>query len=229
MTMATGAPSLVVVALVAIVSGAVGPRLAGPQDRSGGAAFAYMPPAGFAEGTEDNQKSILGSIVGGQRVWVYPGNVLQPYTPNITLTHSSRGGFVDDADIANLARGMPEVFASSGVTWTEVRHENHLRPDGARVALLEGDCLKGELHYRSVQMAFPDDTGTSIVTASFPTATAARWEPLIEASMNSATGVAFHASPPAAWVYLAWVLAGAIVAFLVLGLVRHNPGAASRA
>ena len=221
--MAYGSSSLIVAALAGILAAGIGPRVFGPQDRAAGAPFVYTPPQGFAPATEDNTKAILGSIAGGQKVWIYPGNLLELYTPNITLTHTTKGGLVDGEEIAKLARGMPEVFAQSGITWREVRHETRLRPDGARVALLEGECVKGALHYRAVQMAFPDDTGTSIVTASFPVETAARWEPLVEATMITASGVAVRVSPPENWLYAAWGGAGAILAFLTAGLVRRKP------
>ena len=225
--MANGSSSLVVAALAAVVAAAIGLRALGPQDRAAGAPFTYTPPEGFTPATEDNTKAILGSIVGGQRVWIYPGNMLDLYTPNITLTHSSKSGLVDDEELAKLARGMPQVFRDAGIIWTEVRHDTRLRPDGARVALILGECTKGALHYRAMQMAFPDDTGTSIVTASFPVDTAARWEPLMEATMATATGVAVRVRPPPNWLYVAWAAGGGLLALLAMGVVRrrHTPSA----
>jgi hypothetical protein len=225
--MASGSSSLVIASLAAIVAAALGPRITGPHDRAAGAPFVYTPPEGFVPASEENTRAILGQIVGGQRAWVHPVSLLDLYTPNITLTHTNHGGLVADDEIAKLAGGMPDMFAQSGVTWKEVRHDARLRGDGTRVALILGDCTKGVLHYRSMQMAFPDDAGTSIVTASFPADAAARWEPLMEASMVTATGVALRVVPPENWMYVAWGLGGGILAFLAMGLTRRGPKAAA--
>ena len=93
------------------------------------------------------------------------------------------------------------------------------------VGVIEGASTKGDLHYRSLQLAFPDDTGTSIVTASFPdhaTANdpraAAEWNAAFEQTIDSAKGVAFRAPPPPGYTYLAWGGAAALITFLAFAL-----------
>lgn len=221
--MAASSSPLIVAALAAIACAALGPRLVGPRGRPAGAPFAYTPPQGFVSATDGNHTPASAGIASGQKAWVYPGSILDAYTPNITETHTSKEGLADEAEIATLVRGMPNVFARSGITWNEVRHETRTRPDGTRTAVIIGDCTKSTLHYRAMQMVFPDDTGTSIVTASFPVEGASRWEPQLDATMASATGVALRVPPPANWLYVAWGLGGGILAFLAAGVASKRP------
>jgi hypothetical protein len=122
----------------------------------------------------------------------------------------------------SLAQGMPAMFLQSQTTWSEVRHEVHKRPDGARVGVIVGDAEKGALHYRMMQIVFPIDKGTAIVTASFPHDDAARWEAPTLASIDDAKGVATRVPPPEGWMYVAWGLGGGVIAYLVLAL-RKKP------
>jgi len=90
------------------------------------------------------------------------------------------------------------------------------------VGLIEGDCDRDldlgalglpvqKFRTRKLQLMFPDDDGTSIVTASYPVDQATRWEPLFEATIGKARGVATRAPAPAPWTYAAWAAAGAIL------------------
>jgi hypothetical protein len=58
---------------------------------------------------------------------------------------------------------------------------------------------------------FPKNTGTAIVTALYPTDEASRWEPMFEATIARARGVATRVPPVAPWLYGAWGSAGSIL------------------
>ena len=115
---------------------------------------------------------------------------------------------------------MPKAFDEC--TWTHRRHETRTRSDGARVGLIEGDCSRSvdlgsfglpsqKVRSRKLQLIFPDDEGTSILTASYPVEEAARWEPLLEATIESTRGVALRAPATAPVTYAGWALAGAVL------------------
>jgi hypothetical protein len=202
------------VLVLAMVVGFVGPRLSSPQDRAAGAPFVYTPPDGFVPARAD-EIALAGPSV--QKVWVFRDEGAR-YTPTVTLMHTEKGGHVEEADLFVLAQGMPQVFQQSGVTWSELRHQTRIRPDGAHVGLIEGESVKGLLKSRVQQIVFPDDKGTSIVTATFPTDDAARWEPQFDASIANATGVATRVSGPPPWLYALWAAGGAILGYLAMAL-----------
>jgi hypothetical protein len=201
-------PNLTAVFVVAAVVGFVGPRLSSPQDRASQTPFVYTPPAGF---------TVEPNVEGALQTWVYRAEGAK-YTPNVTLSHTEKKGAIEETDLRVLVQGMPAVFRETGAQWSEVRHETRVRPDGSHVGLIEGETVRGELRSRVMQLVFPDDKGTSIVTASFPIADAPRWEPEFEASIASATGVATRVGSPPPWMYLAWGAAGAVLAYLVTAL-----------
>jgi hypothetical protein len=207
------------VVLVAVISGFLGPRFTSPQDRAAGAPFDYAPPEGFLPVAASNPADKDG------RAWAFsdPG---ARTTATINVTHTKQRGPIEDADLAALAKGMPAVFKETGVDWTEVRHEARVRSDGAHVGLIEGACERGALKYRVVQLVFPDDAGTSIVTASFSSEDAARWEPQIEATIASTTGVAFRFPPPPGWMFAAWAAVGAFAVAIATALSRRAKTAA---
>ena len=216
------------IALVAgMAAAAIGPHFTSAQDRAAGEPFVYSPPPGFVVSNEEAGRALPGA----QQVWVMPlpsslvAATEPTYRANVSLVHTPKTTHVDASELASLARGMPQMFASTGITWTEVRHFAHTRPDGSRVGVIEGASTKGDLHYRSLQLAFPDDSGTSIVTASFPdhaTANdprdAAEWNAAFEQTIDSAKGVAFRAPPPPGWIYLAWGGAAALITLLAFGV-----------
>jgi hypothetical protein len=63
-------------------------------------------------------------------------------------------------------------------------------------------------------MLFPDDDGTSIVKAYYGTETAVKWEPLLEASIETATGVATRLPSAPPIVYVGWATAGFVLGWL---------------
>jgi hypothetical protein len=216
----------VVVGLV--LFGAAGPRLTAPHDKKAGQPFAYEPPAGLtpAKGT--------GALDEAPHSWV-DGSGSSTFAARVTLAHSAGVGTVEESDLAQIVQGLPETFANEGVDWHHRRHETRVRPDGARVGLVEGDCVAkataflpgaaAELHFRRLQLVFPDDLGTSIVTAQFAEEEAAKWEPLFEASVDAARGVATRvpAAPP--WMMFAWAGAGGVLGWLVSAMIATRTAA----
>jgi hypothetical protein len=203
----------VVALLVAVILGALGPRLTARRDIPAGRPFEYFPPDGFVR-----KDSSDGSAA---TVWLHaPG--FTGYTPNVSLSHTSSTSAFDEADLAALVKGMPAVFHSSQITWVEIRHHARMRADGTRVGLIEGECTSKTLHYRSLQLAFPDDRGTSIVTAGYPTVEAAIWEPAFDATIDTATGVALRALPPPWWAYMAWSIGGGVGGLFVARLLARK-------
>jgi hypothetical protein len=207
--------SLGIVLLVGVFVGATGPRVTGPGDKPAGAPFEYVPPDGFLLQPKGATQAILGADAV-DKTWIFPTVV--GYTPNVTLTQTAKAPVTDVAELDVLVQGMPATFASGGITWTEVRHEIRTRPDGARVAVITGDCERGTLKYRTMQMVFPDDAGSAIVTASFPHDTASRWEKPFEDSIANARGVAIRRPSPPLWLHLAWGSAAAVIAYLALSI-----------
>ena len=215
------------VAVTALALAVVGPRLTAPTDREAGEPFAYEPPEGFVE-AKDAAKGLLEA--SGDRTWVHQTMAPQGFAPKISLTHVGSRSTVEEADLAKAVAGMPEAFEQGGVTWKHRRHEVRIRPDGARVGLIEGDCVKrleeevlpglpAEQHFRAVQLLFPDDRGTSVVKAYYGSAEATTWEPLVEATIGKARGVATRVPPPPPWLYGAWGLGGAVLGWLGASLL----------
>jgi hypothetical protein len=217
---------------VGVTAAAIGPRVTSASDKPAAEAFAYTPPDGFVPAGEDVSHTLEGAVHGAERAWVKPTppSLLgaPKYRPNVSLVRSPKIAPVDEAELVALAAGMPQVYAGSGTTWKEVRHATHVRPDGARVGVIEGAAQKGRLEYRSLQIAFPENEGLSIVTASFPESEAATWDDAFEKSIDAARGVAFRAPPPAPWAYAAWGVGAAVLAFLAMGL-RVGKRATARA
>lgn len=223
---------------LAILFALVGPRLIGPQNRAANAPFSYEPPEGFTPVREP--------LEAGAKAWVVEEGIHEVGSPTkkvsttrVVATHSSKEMSVEESDLAKLAEEMPKVFEDCD--WTHRRHELRVRADGARVGLIEGDCNKDvdlghlglptqKLRSRKLQLMFPDDTGTSIVTASYSTDQAAKWEPLFEATINKAKGVAVRVPSPPTWTFAAWASAGAVLGFLATSIVgsRSLPSSPAR-
>lgn len=210
-----------VVLVTTVLFAIVGPRLLSPQDRSAGRPFGYVPPDGFVA-----RPSPEGSSADA-KLWVFAASEGASFVPRVVVTHSSLGGTVEGEDLGRLASGMPKVFSDSGISWALRRQETRTRADGARVGVLEGDCVRAlpvETRYRVLQLVFPDDQGSSIATASYPAEEANRWEPLFEASIARAEGVAVRVPPPPAWLYVASGVAGLVLGALTVALVaRRRP------
>ncbi len=206
-----------VVVVTTVVAAFLGPRLTAPRDRAAGEAFSFEPPEGFIEAQGEAKQ-------GDQdQEWLYPTKSFLAVTPRIMLKRSKGGGTVEPRDLATIARGMPEVLEPSGVTWKDVRHETRTRPDGARVGLIEGECLnKNGAQYRRLFFVFPVDGGTVITTALYGTGEVAKWQPVLEATIAKAHGVALRVPPPPNWMYLAWGGAGLVIGWLVASLALRK-------
>jgi hypothetical protein len=220
------------IALGVALLGGLGPRITAPRDKKAGEPFAWEPPEGFVEiaepimleehATEGNAKLYRLSDAAGHA-----------FVPRAQVTHTTNPAPVEESDLADIARGMPKTFSSSGVDWVERRHETRVRPDGARVGIIEGDCTRrvgegqlflpkgvaADVHFRKLQLVFPDDAGTSIVTIDYGSDEAARWEPIFEASIAKAKGVATRVPPPPLWMHLAWGGAGLVLGWLGASLI----------
>ncbi|HEY8079055.1 MAG TPA: hypothetical protein VIF62_33210 [Labilithrix sp.] len=206
----------------------VGPRLTMPHDKSAGEPFQWEPPAGF----DEMKGAITIEVEPAGRKWRLSDPTGHPFVPRVILTHSPKTMAVDESELARIAAGMPEEFRTSGLTWVERRHETRVRPDGARVGLIEADCerppdtaplLLGRpeavVKFRKLQLVFPEDEGTSIVTADFAEEEASTWEPIFEASIAKAKGVATRVPPPPTWVFAGWGAAGLVLGWLASALV----------
>ncbi len=227
----------IVSVLVAAFFALIGPRAVGPRSHPAGAPFAYEPPAGFTPSKPATTPE--GVDAQGAKVWTFDpsgegGAPVAKSSPSasVVLTHSRKEMGVEERELAQLANAMHEAFDDATVpeerrcTWSTRRSELRTRPDGARVGLIEGDCdrdidLKAlglparKLRTRKLQLFFPDDAGTSIATVSYPTEQAARWEPLFEATIANAKGVATRLPPPSPGVFAAWAAAGAAIGWLL--------------
>ncbi len=223
-------------ALAAVLAAISGPRIAGPRSRSAGEPFVYEPPEGFVPAKDAKASEVAA------KVWVheaaekrnFDGSAANPkaLSTRVVLNHSNKEMSVEETELAKLVREMPQAF--EGVcTWVHRRHEMRMRADGARVGLIEGDCdrnfdlsplglTRQTVKERRLQLMFPDDSGTWIVTASYPTDEATRWEPLFEATIGKAKGVATRAPAPPVWAYAGWGAAGAVLAWLAMGIVSRK-------
>jgi hypothetical protein len=206
------------------VFGAFGPRLTHPHDKRAGEPFSYQPPEGFTATTASLEEKT-------QQVWTHKASGAAAFVARVSLVHSSSRGTVEESDLVPIVEGLPATAADEGITWTHRRHETRARVDGARVGVIEGDCVKKvegfaglvtETKFRRLQLAFPDDQGTSIVTAQFAEEEASRWEPAFEATIGAARGVATRLPSPPAWMFAAWGSAGFVLAWLVNGLLASR-------
>lgn len=213
------------VAVSVVAVGVLGPQLTSPHDAKAGAPFAWEPPEGFVRvGSEPGTKYELADRTG------------HLFVPRAEVTHSANETQVEERELAPIVQGLPETFAKADVTWVARRHETRVRPDGARVGLIEGDCTKSlddfrlqEVHFRKLQLVFPDDTGTSIVTIDYATDEAAKWEPIFEATIGKAKGVATRVPPAPAWMYGAWAAGGLVLGWLGASLLGTRSAAKAAA
>lgn len=206
-----------VVVVTTLLAAFLGPRISAPRDRAAGEPFSFEPPEGFVEAKGEARQG------DEDQEWLYPTRNVLAVTPRIMLKRSKGGGTVEPTDLATIASGMPQVLEPSGVTWKDVRHETRVRPDGARVGLIEGECLnKNGAVYRRLFFVFPVDGGTVITTSFYGTGEVAKWQPALEATIAKAHGVALRVPPPPNWMYLAWGGAGLVIGWLVSSLVLRK-------
>lgn len=206
-----------VVVVTTLVAAFLGPRITAPHDRAAGVPFAFEPPEGFVEAKGEAKQG------DEDQEWIHPTTNVLAVTPRIMLKRSKSAGAVEPSDLAVIASGMPQVLEPSGVTWKDVRHETRTRPDGTRVGLIEGECLnKNGALYRRLFFVFPVDGGTVITTALYGTGEVAKWQPVLEATIGKARGVALRVPPPPSWMYFAWGAAGLVIGWLVSTLALRK-------
>jgi hypothetical protein len=189
----------------------------------------WEPPPGFVPAAPK-----AANLEDASKAWV-DGAPTGTFVARASLAHSAGTGPVEERDLATIVEGLPETFAKEGVEWTHRRHETRVRADGARVGIIEGDCvsprkslipgLSADLKFRRLQLVFPDDAGTSIVTAQFATDEAGKWEPVFEASIGKARGVATRVPPAPPWMMLAWGGAGAVLGWLASAMLASRKDA----
>ena len=204
---------------VSIAIAVAGPSITHPRERAANAPFSYVPPEGFVP-SEQPSPAQAGNT---GKMWTRP-RVLG-FVSRITLTHTEKKGAIDDAQLREVARGMPTVYRESQVTWKEVRHEVHSRQDNTLVGVVWGDGRRDadnqSLH--TAQMLFPDDTGTSLLTVSYdPDDGDSNLEQQLMLSADLATGVALRGPGPPSWLYGAWGAGGLVFALLLSALMGRK-------
>lgn len=202
--------------IFALACALLGSHFGAAPEVPAGAPFAYVPPPGFIP--VDLSTKLDSSVL---KAWIEPSILATSLDARITLSHSSHVADLGDAALTAISAGMPALYAKSQGQWSEERHLVHHRPDGASVGLIVGALTTADgVKMRTMQMLFPDDTGSSIVTASFETSLNQRMTPEIEKSMDDATGVKKLGKAASSSILLAWALGGllfAIAAQVVIG------------
>lgn len=192
-------------------------HVASTPDVPGGGPFAFAAPATF---TPIDAGSEARPNVA--KLWVEP-TAIAPLAPRASLSHSPHQAALEEPALAEIAAGMPAMYARSNGSWKEVRHVVHVRPDGAKVGLIVGDLTTDtNVSLTTMQMMFPDDTGSSIVTASFAVPSATRLVPAFEKAMDDSTGVKKLGRAAPNWVYYAWGLGALLVAVAAQALLARR-------
>jgi hypothetical protein len=190
-------PTLAFSALVAIL----GVHFSGEPEVPAGQPFTYVPPQGFNPVT---LPANVNADNGVDKIWA-EATAVSRIAPRVTLSHTTQETVLDGVALAPLADGLPALYAKSHGQWTEERHIVHVRPDGKRAGLIVGDLTTADdAHLKTMQMIFPDDTGTSIATASFDQVSAARLVPEFEKSLDDAMGLKKPGKKPENWLYFAY-------------------------
>lgn len=198
----------------------LGPKLTLPRDRPAGQPFVYEPPEGFIE-LKDPKAAEKAA-----RSWVLANPSRRAFAPNVTTTHSTQRAPLEDRELKATVATMPATMAPE-IQWTHRRHETRVRPDGARVGLIEGDCVRqaqdgnSEQKFRMLQIVFPDDSGTTIATAQYAGEEATHWEPIFEATIARAKGVAVKVPDVPGWIFAAWGGGGIVLGWLGAALLNR--------
>jgi len=207
-----------------VISGIAG-HFSAVSDVSAGHPFSYAPPDGFSAIAPPAAAAAanVNADTSVDRVWVEPSMATQ-LAPRVTLSHTAQQAQMDDASLGAIANGMPAIYEKSHGAWIEERHVVHVRPDGAKVGLIVGNLVTAAGgHLRTMQMVFPDDTGTSIATASFDVVSAPRLVPAFEKSLDTADGIKKFGKKADNWVYIAWFGGATIFALFLQLLVARRP------
>ncbi len=202
--------------IFALACALLGSHFGATPEMPANAPFTYVAPTGFIP--VDLSTKLDSSV---EKAWIEPSVLASSLDARITLSHSSHVAELGDAALSAIAAGMPALYAKSHGQWSEERHLVHHRPDGASVGLIVGALTTAEgVKMRTMQLLFPDDSGSSIVTASFETTLNERMTPELEKSMDEATGVKKLGKSASSWIVLAWALGGllfAIAAQIIVG------------
>lgn len=202
--------------IFALACAFLGAHFGATPEMPANAPFAYVPPVGFIPVD-------LGAKPDSNvtQAWIEPSVLATSLDARITQTHSAHFTDLGDGALSAIAAGMPALYEKSHGQWSEERHLVHHRPDGASVGLIVGALTTGDgVQMRTMQMLFPDDSGSSIVTASFQTSLNERLTPELEKSLDDASGVKKLGKSAPNWMVLAWALGGllfAIAAQMVIG------------
>jgi hypothetical protein len=210
-------PTLAFSAVVAILAA----HFSGVPEVPANKPFSYVPPTGFNPATLPNN---VNADNGVDRIWVEP-TAASTIAPRVTLSHTPQEASVDSIALGTIADGMPALYDKSHGRWVEERHVAHVRPDGARVGLIVGNLtIADNAPFKTMQMVFPDDTGTSIATASFNSISAPRLVPEFEKSLDDAIGVKKLGKKPENWMYFAYFFGAAlfVIALQFVAARRSN-------
>lgn len=221
--------ALLVALVVAATFALAGPRLIGPRSRSASEPFAFVPPDGFVETKAASTRVDASSA----RAWELPDEPPRS-RPSVVVHHTAVAMQVDEASLAKMVAEMPQAFEDC--TWVHRRHETRERPDGARVGLIEGDCNREidlsaaglpsiKASSRKMQLVFPENEGSSIATISYPTEHADRYQPVFEATIGRAKGVATRVPSPPTWQWIAWAAAGLAIGWLIAKVIVRDKDA----
>ena len=224
--MSTRASRWLLATVLFLLFAIAGPRLSLPPDRKAGAPFEYVPPVGFAVDADDGGKTLSGGVPGLRKTFRYIGPGSASFKPVVGWNLVPDRGSVEPDDMNRVARGMPGLFAPQGEEWTLVRTSTHVRPDQGRVGVIVGSVTrKDNVSYQTMQLAFPVDDGTALVTAKYPLTEAGAWTPVFEGTIDNAKGVAQRAQEPSLGTRLGFGAPGALLGVALAVLMRsRKPG-----
>ena len=215
------------------LAAAFGPRFTRPTSRAAGVPFAYTPPPEFNSADPTKLADIQSVTPSIRGAWVVANTTPGLVKPTVSLLHAPRMSGVEMYELEAIADGMPALLAASGETWRTERISRETRADGTWVGWIEGACSKrgkgGEAGYHTIELVFPDDEGTSFVTATLPDrpepgavdGKLEAWDGEFLATVHSASGVARRMSAPPWWMRVGWGSGVALLLLLAGGIVER--------
>ena len=216
------------------LAAAYGPRFTRTTSRPAGVAFGYTPPPDFNSADPAKLAEIQAAAPAIRGAWVVANVTAGLAKPSVSLLHAPRMAGVEMTELEAIAEGMPALLAASGETWRTERVSRETRSDGTSVGWIEGACSKGDQGYHTIELVFPDDDGTSFVTATLPDPSAGStagssteakletWDAEFLETVQAATGVARRAGAPPWWVRVAWAGGVALLVLLASGIVDRR-------
>lgn len=225
---------------VGVLLGAVAVPFALRRDRAAKSAFEYVAPEGFAEASGEARRKLTQGATQpvpnddsrilpppevlqhpDRKAWFAP-ELNKNAPPRIVLVHADRTSRLDDATLARVASEMIEHQRGQGMSFSTSKYEVIERGDGARVGFVAWDVESAPessqpatASRRTVQLTFPDDTGMSIVTATYARDDEAVVAPKLRASVDTARGVAVQAAPFALWIRLVLAVLGGALGYWI--------------